>query len=134
MIPINLQQQPFPTSQHLLLRSRVSLLLYYLLCLRMALTGSISIGRRFSTFALCVLSLTRNLREYPVAPERSGNPADFVNYVSFMTNLKKALGSSGHNYGLTLTYVQLKISQISPFLIILMPYQIAIELLVHAEF
>ncbi|MCJ1270850.1 hypothetical protein MMC22_010747 [Lobaria immixta] len=41
--------------------------------------------------------------EYPVAPERSGKPADFVNYVSFMANLKKALGSSGHNYGLTIT-------------------------------
>ena len=31
--------------------------------------------------------------EYPVAPERSGSPADFVNYVSFLTNLRSALGA-----------------------------------------
>lgn len=30
--------------------------------------------------------------EYPVAPERSGNPADFANYPTFLTNLKSALG------------------------------------------
>jgi chitinase len=30
--------------------------------------------------------------EYPVAPERSGVPADLTNYVSFLTNLKSALG------------------------------------------
>ncbi|KAH8649259.1 chitinase [Xylariales sp. PMI_506] len=41
--------------------------------------------------------------EYPVAPERSGNPADFVNYVSFLKNLRGALGSNGHNYGLSIT-------------------------------
>ncbi|KZF20249.1 glycoside hydrolase family 18 protein [Xylona heveae TC161] len=41
--------------------------------------------------------------EYPVAPERSGKPADFANYVSFLKNLKNALGSGGHNYGLTIT-------------------------------
>lgn len=41
--------------------------------------------------------------EYPVAPERGGIPADYRNYVSFLKNLKAALGSSGHNYGLTLT-------------------------------
>lgn len=41
--------------------------------------------------------------EYPVAPERAGNVADFANYVSFLKNLKNALGSGGHNYGLTLT-------------------------------
>lgn len=41
--------------------------------------------------------------EYPVAPERSGKPADFANYVSLMKNLKNALGSGGHKYGLTLT-------------------------------
>lgn len=41
--------------------------------------------------------------EYPVAPERSGKLADFANYVSFIKNLKNALGSGGHKYGLTLT-------------------------------
>ncbi|KAF7505728.1 hypothetical protein GJ744_000494 [Endocarpon pusillum] len=41
--------------------------------------------------------------ECPVAPERGGIPADYRNYVSFLKNLKAALGSSGHNYGLTLT-------------------------------
>jgi chitinase len=42
--------------------------------------------------------------EYPVAPERSGQPADYKNYVSFLTNLKSALGTNGHNYGLSITY------------------------------
>ena len=41
--------------------------------------------------------------EYPVAPERSGKPEDYQNYVSFLKNLKSALGSSGHKYGLTIT-------------------------------
>ncbi|RMD42700.1 hypothetical protein DV735_g2390, partial [Chaetothyriales sp. CBS 134920] len=41
--------------------------------------------------------------EYPVAPERSGNPEDFANYVSFLTNLKAALGTGGKQYGLTIT-------------------------------
>lgn len=41
--------------------------------------------------------------EYPVAPERGGKPADYQNYVSFLKNLRSALGGSGHNYGLTLT-------------------------------
>lgn len=41
--------------------------------------------------------------EYPVAPERSGQPADYKNYVSFLKNLKNALGQGGHKYGLTLT-------------------------------
>ncbi|KAF2134779.1 glycoside hydrolase family 18 protein [Dothidotthia symphoricarpi CBS 119687] len=41
--------------------------------------------------------------EYPVAPERSGKPEDYANYVSFLKNLKNALGSDGHTYGLTLT-------------------------------
>lgn len=42
-------------------------------------------------------------REYPVAPERSGSPADYANYVSFLKNLKGALGAAGHNYGLSIT-------------------------------
>ena len=42
-------------------------------------------------------------REYPVAPERSGNPQDYANYVSFLRNLRQALGSNGHKYGLTIT-------------------------------
>ncbi|KAL8806037.1 MAG: hypothetical protein Q9182_001569 [Xanthomendoza sp. 2 TL-2023] len=41
--------------------------------------------------------------EYPVAPERSGNPDDFKNYVTFLKNLRNAFGSSGHKYGLSLT-------------------------------
>ncbi|KAL9578954.1 MAG: hypothetical protein Q9203_006905 [Teloschistes exilis] len=41
--------------------------------------------------------------EYPVAPERSGNPIDQQNYEVFLYNLKSALGSNGHNYGLTIT-------------------------------
>ena len=39
--------------------------------------------------------------EYPVASERSGKKADYANAVTFLENLRKALGSSGHNYGLT---------------------------------
>ena len=41
--------------------------------------------------------------EYPVAPERSGVDADFANYVSFLKNLRNALGSSGHRLGLSIT-------------------------------
>lgn len=41
--------------------------------------------------------------EYPVAPERSGNDQDFSNYVSFLKNLRAALGSAGHKYGLSIT-------------------------------
>ncbi|KAL8862688.1 MAG: hypothetical protein Q9178_001186 [Gyalolechia marmorata] len=41
--------------------------------------------------------------EYPVAPERSGHPDDFKNYVTFLKNLRNAFGSSGHKYGLSLT-------------------------------
>jgi len=41
--------------------------------------------------------------EYPVASDRSGKPADFANYVSFLKNLKNALGSDGHKYGLRIT-------------------------------
>ncbi|ROV91006.1 hypothetical protein VSDG_07707 [Cytospora chrysosperma] len=41
--------------------------------------------------------------EYPVAPERSGKDADYENYVSFLKNLRGALGSNGHNYGLSIT-------------------------------
>ena len=45
----------------------------------------------------------RGWREYPVAPERSGRPEDYANYVSFLKNLKSALGSGGHKYGLSIT-------------------------------
>ncbi|KAL1961763.1 hypothetical protein VTN77DRAFT_1089 [Rasamsonia byssochlamydoides] len=41
--------------------------------------------------------------EYPVAPDRSGSPADFANYVTFLQNLKLAMGASGHKYGLSIT-------------------------------
>ena len=38
--------------------------------------------------------------EYPVAPERAGNPEDLQTYVSWLQNLKTALGD---DYGLTIT-------------------------------
>lgn len=38
--------------------------------------------------------------EYPVASDRGGNDADFANYVSFLKELRAALGSS---YGITAT-------------------------------
>ncbi|KAF4552683.1 putative glycosyl hydrolases family 18 protein 1 [Elsinoe fawcettii] len=41
--------------------------------------------------------------EYPVAEERSGKPDDYKNYVTFLQNLRKAFGASGHKYGLTIT-------------------------------
>ncbi|KAJ7209087.1 putative class V chitinase [Mycena rebaudengoi] len=41
--------------------------------------------------------------EYPVAPERSGRPADFANYPTFLENLKNAFAASGHSYGLSIT-------------------------------
>ncbi|RAK95648.1 glycoside hydrolase family 18 protein [Aspergillus ibericus CBS 121593] len=41
--------------------------------------------------------------EYPVASDRSGQPSDFENYPSFLKNLRAALGSTGHNYGLSIT-------------------------------
>lgn len=41
--------------------------------------------------------------EYPVAPERSGSPADFQNYPTFLSNLRSALSSGGHTYGLSIT-------------------------------
>ncbi|KAJ7653279.1 putative class V chitinase [Mycena polygramma] len=41
--------------------------------------------------------------EYPVAPERSGRPADFANYPTFLKNLRNAFAASGHNYGLSIT-------------------------------
>lgn len=47
--------------------------------------------------------LTILYREYPVAPERSGNPGDLQNYVSILKNLRNTLSSGGHNYGLSIT-------------------------------
>ncbi|KAJ5951267.1 uncharacterized protein N7479_009680 [Penicillium vulpinum] len=41
--------------------------------------------------------------EYPVAEERSGKAADYKNFTSFLKNLRNALASSGHKYGLTIT-------------------------------
>ena len=38
-----------------------------------------------------------------MAPERSGNDVDFSTYVSFLSNLRNALGSGGHRYGLSIT-------------------------------
>jgi GH18 family chitinase len=47
--------------------------------------------------------LTDDFREYPVAEERSGRTADYDNYTTFLANLKRALASSGHSYGLSIT-------------------------------
>ena len=38
-----------------------------------------------------------------MAPERSGTPQDYQNYVTFLSRLRTALGSNGHSYGLTIT-------------------------------
>jgi GH18 family chitinase len=57
-----------------------------------------------STLVKFRFQILHNLnREYPVAPERSGSPADYANYVSFLKNLKGALGAAGHKYGLSIT-------------------------------
>jgi glycosyl hydrolase family 18 (putative chitinase) len=56
------------------------------------------------SFFLSHLSLSPDLFLFhSVAPERAGNTADFQNYVSFLKNLRGALGSNGHNYGLSIT-------------------------------
>jgi chitinase len=47
--------------------------------------------------------LIRFNREYPVAEERSGKPADYKNYPAFLRNLRNALSSTGHKYGLSIT-------------------------------
>ncbi|EPE06529.1 chitinase class V [Ophiostoma piceae UAMH 11346] len=41
--------------------------------------------------------------EYPVAPERSGKVVDYKNYPAFLSDLRTALNSNGHNYGLSIT-------------------------------
>ena len=41
--------------------------------------------------------------EYPVAPERGGNPADYANFVTFVQNLRAAMNRSGYLFGLTAT-------------------------------
>ncbi|PMD63730.1 glycoside hydrolase family 18 protein, partial [Hyaloscypha bicolor E] len=41
--------------------------------------------------------------EYPVAPERGGNEADFANLPTFLRNLRNALNSSGFLFGLSIT-------------------------------
>ena len=43
--------------------------------------------------------------EYPVAPERGGNEADFANLPTFLRNLRNALNSSGFLFGLSITLV-----------------------------
>jgi GH18 family chitinase len=44
------------------------------------------------------------LREYPTAPDRSGSPADLVNYVTFLQNFRSFLDSMGGGpYGLSIT-------------------------------
>lgn len=41
--------------------------------------------------------------EYPVAPERSGRPADYQNYPVFLRNLRSAFHAAGKNWGVTIT-------------------------------
>ncbi|OBT73001.1 hypothetical protein VF21_07849 [Pseudogymnoascus sp. 05NY08] len=43
--------------------------------------------------------------EYPVAPDRFGSPDDFVNFVSFLKNLRAAFDNAGlsHRFGISLT-------------------------------
>ena len=41
--------------------------------------------------------------EYPVADDRGGSPDDYENYVTFLQNLRQALGASGHKYGVSIT-------------------------------
>lgn len=38
-----------------------------------------------------------------MASDRSGQPEDYDNYVTFLKNLRNALSSSGHTYGLSIT-------------------------------
>lgn len=70
----------------------------------MALTWTGSKSSR-SASAVCTPPPVADIHHlrYPVAPERSGNDADFDNYVSFLRNLRDALGGSGHSYGLSIT-------------------------------
>ena len=41
--------------------------------------------------------------EYPVATERSGRPADYQNYPTFLRNLRNAFQAAGKNWGVTIT-------------------------------
>ncbi|KAK3935763.1 chitinase [Diplogelasinospora grovesii] len=41
--------------------------------------------------------------EYPAASDRSGSPADFTNYVSFLSNLRAAFVGAGRDYGISIT-------------------------------
>ncbi|KAF3278210.1 hypothetical protein TWF970_004662 [Orbilia oligospora] len=41
--------------------------------------------------------------EYPVAPERSGTPADKANFVTMLRNMRTAFQRAGRNYGITIT-------------------------------
>jgi chitinase len=42
-------------------------------------------------------------REYPVTSDRDGSPADYVNYPTFLANLRAALDGPGRSYGLSIT-------------------------------
>jgi len=58
--------------------------------------------------------------EYPAASDRSGSPADFANYITFLTRIRSALVQSGQQYGLSITIVR------SPSI----SYEIAVELMI----
>jgi chitinase len=64
---------------------------------------SVRILSSFAIVDMLRLQYFARFREYPVAPERGGNPADFKNYASWLRGLKTSFQASGHNYGLSLT-------------------------------
>lgn len=70
----------------------------------------------YSIFYLIMQTHDPSLREYPVAPERSGKPSDFQNYVTFLQNFRNALHASGHNYGLSITVTHAFIRRVPPVL------------------
>jgi chitinase len=44
-----------------------------------------------------------DIREYPATSDRSGSPADFKNYITFLRSLRHALNTSGYKPGLSIT-------------------------------
>ena len=50
------------------------------------------------TFSIAFVNVT--LREYPGAEDRFGTDADYANFVTFLQNLRSALGN---DYGLSIT-------------------------------
>lgn len=57
----------------------------------------------FYIFIVQLCQLTMMSREYPVAPERGGVPADFANYPTWLSNLRASIGAAGYNWGVSMT-------------------------------